>query len=481
MPSDSVAGFLDRAQASRVLFPEQVELLIRQPDIPHSDLSALCDYLLSRGVLTRFQASAIRESNVEELAFAGYPVIDVIGPCPGGTAYKVLHPSLRTPLVLRRIRPQWLSQADSVEGYLQRAKSIGMLDHPNLIPVLDAGCESGEIYVVIDYPADAMDLESLAAEVGGAMPGFLAAEYGRSIASALNEIHDRGVHGEVRPGNLIVSPVTTKKNPDGSERRRPAANAVVKVAEAGLIPLHMAASLDPPEKSVAVYLPPEYLNHATPTHSGDIYGLGASLYFLLSGRPPFEGRNVSEILQSVRSQEPASLELLRPDLPPELTVLVARMMSRASYGRPKSMSDVETALRAFCRPLATTTAPKPAGEPITVSESHNTTDTHNLVAIPVSDDAPAADDANVWENNTEAFASAHAEAPAAPRKREMSAEEKRRSRLLIICGAVLHLSAITLFVLWIAGAFHSTPEPEQPSPPSVKKENPSPSKKKKHN
>src|SRR5436305_1744824 len=102
MPSDSIAGFLDHAQASRVLFPEQVEQLIRQPDIPQSDISALCAYLRDRGVLTQFQADAIREGRGNELSFAGYPVVDVIGPCPGGTAYRALHPSLRTPLVLRR-------------------------------------------------------------------------------------------------------------------------------------------------------------------------------------------------------------------------------------------------------------------------------------------------------------------------------------------------------------------------------------------
>src|SRR5580700_1729441 len=129
MPSDSVAGFLDRAQANRVLIPEQVEQLIRQPDVPQSDLTALCNYLLTKGVVTQFQAAAIRESRGQELMFAGYPVIDEIGPCPGGIAYKVLHPSLRTPLVLRRLEPHWLEPSDSVYDYISRARSFGMLNH----------------------------------------------------------------------------------------------------------------------------------------------------------------------------------------------------------------------------------------------------------------------------------------------------------------------------------------------------------------
>ena len=61
MPSDSIAGFLDHAKAARVLFPDQVEQLIRQPDVPQTDLAALSEYLQDRGVLTRFQADAIRE------------------------------------------------------------------------------------------------------------------------------------------------------------------------------------------------------------------------------------------------------------------------------------------------------------------------------------------------------------------------------------------------------------------------------------
>src|SRR5262249_49011031 len=100
MPSESIAGFFDRAQASRVLFPEQIEQLIRQPDIPHTNLDSLCEYLEQRGAITRFQADAIRSGNGDALSFATYPVIDEIGPCPGGTAYRALHPSLRTPIEL---------------------------------------------------------------------------------------------------------------------------------------------------------------------------------------------------------------------------------------------------------------------------------------------------------------------------------------------------------------------------------------------
>ena len=89
----------------------------------------------------------------------------------------------------------------------------------------------------MDGPADSADLGTLVREIGP-MPAFLAAEFGRQIASALRAVHERGlVHGEVRPGNILVGPLTTKTAPDGTTRRRPAANATAKLAEFGLIPL----------------------------------------------------------------------------------------------------------------------------------------------------------------------------------------------------------------------------------------------------
>ena len=97
-----------------------------------------------------------------------------------------------------------------------------------------------------------VDLDSLAVEVGGAMPGFLAAEYGRAIASALRMVHQLGgMHGDVRPANCLVGPLTLKVGPDGIERRRPAPEAVVRLAEVGLVPIRPAATEFVPDVAVA--------------------------------------------------------------------------------------------------------------------------------------------------------------------------------------------------------------------------------------
>ena len=135
-----------------------------------------------------------------------------------------------------------------------------------------------------------MDLESLAHEVGGAMPGFLAAEYGRAVASALRMIHELGgVHGDVRPANLLVGPLAVKAGQDGTERRRPAPDAIVRLAEIGLIPARLPALQQMPDGASLPYLPPERIDGPLYDARSDIYGLGATLYFLLTGRAPFSG------------------------------------------------------------------------------------------------------------------------------------------------------------------------------------------------
>jgi len=474
MPSDSVAGFLDQAQASRVLFPEQVEQLIRQPDIPQSNLNELCSYLLERGVLTKFQADAIRDSRGHELNFAGYPIVDEIGPCPGGIAYKALHPSLRTPLVLRKFHADSFGPTDNAAAVIGRARAIGSITHPHLLALIDAGIHQDQAYAVLDQPTDVADLGSLLLEIG-AMPGFLAAEYGRAVASALRVIHERGGwHGEVRPGLLLVGPLTTKASASGEIKRRPAPNATVKLTETGLIPIRPAATLQPLASEILAYLPPERIDAGTYTARGDIYGLGAALHLLLSSRPPFVAQTSDELLNKVRSTEPDPLSSLRPDIPAEFAALVMKMMAKKPEDRPATAYDVDAALVPFCRPG--TVPPKSTTEPaeaipvtLDLAEAEPIASSHRP-------SEPALED---WGVDANAFAVAQAASVAdtsQPRRRAMTEKDTGMTWLWVGLGALLHLTAVGLLIAWALGAFDSSssPDPE----PKVKEKQTKPPKKK---
>ena len=456
MPSDSIAGFLDQAQANRVLFPEQVALLIRQPDIPQSDLDALCAYLEGRGALTRFQAEAIRRGRGAELSFAGYPVIDRVGPCPGGTAYRALHPSLRTPVVLRRFRADALLPADTPAALAGRAQAAAALHHPNLVTVLDTGTVGDEAYAALDVPADAASLEQLVRDIGP-MPAFLAAEYGRQAAAALRAAHERGVwHGDVRPANAYVSPMTVRTAADGTVKRRPAPNAALKLAELGLVPVRPAAVAAPPAADALAYLPPERVDAGTPDPRGDLYGLGATLYYLLTGRPPFSGATPDDVFPKLRTAEPAPLAALRPDVPAEFAAVVKHLMAKQPDRRPATAFDAEAALVPFCRvgtvPVAPTpaAAPPPAAEPVADQP---------FGAYPApADEWGAADPGDHFT----------AQAGAAPARKAMTAQQKTRGRVLLVLGLCLHLTAVGLIIAFATGLFNSPP-PAAPDPVPTKK------------
>jgi serine/threonine protein kinase len=431
MPSDSIAGFLDQAQANRVLFPEQVEQLIRQPDVPQSDLSALCDYLEARGVLTRFQSELIRTGRGHDLAFAGYPILDEIGPCPGGTAYHALHPSLRTPVLLRRLRADALAPADTTGAFVARARAAAAVHHPNLVTLLDAGFHQDEPYAAIEPPADAADLESLVREIGP-MPVFLAVGYAGQVAAALRAAHERGSwHGDVRPANMLIAPMTNKTTPAGKVKRRPAPNAAVRLAELGLVPLRPPVAATPPAMPVLPYVPPERLGASNYDPRGDLYGLGASLYFLLTGRPPLTAGSEDELVQKVASAEPAPLVSLRPDVPAELVELVAKLMAKKPGDRPPTAFDAEQALAKFGRPAAPVAVP---GSAAAVEELPAA----DLDAQPVE----AAEAVDEWSQSL-AFSTTHTEA-APPQRKPRTAKEKARTRMLLILGLALHLTATTI-------------------------------------
>jgi len=458
MPSESIAGFLDEAKANRVLIPEQVEQLIRQPDVPQENLDSLCAYLETRGALTRFQADALRTGRGADLTFAGYPVLDEIGPCPGGTAYRALHPSLRTPLVLRKLRPDALLPSDTPAALAQRARTFPVY-HPNLLVPLDAGEAGGEYYAAVEEPADMATLDQLVVEIGP-MPAFLAAEFGRQAASALRTLDERGLfHGDVRPANLLAGPMTVKTTDDGRTKRRPAPNAAVKVAEVGLVPLRPAATVAPPAADAIPYLPPESVDGATHDARGDQYGLGASLYYLLTGKPPFVAANPDELLQQVRTAAPVPLGTLRPDLPPAFVAVVERLMAKHPGQRFARFADAEAALVPFCRPGTVPLLPAVAVHPTPIPEA---------AAVPESVESFPAPAEEWGTNSGEAFTTAHA--AEGPVYRARTPAQKGRTRLLIILGLCLHMSAMLLLAAWIFGWFEPSPEPEPAPVPKKERE-----------
>ncbi len=222
-----------------------------------------------------------------------------------------------------------------------------------------------------------------------ALPLGLACEYGRQAALALKSAHNCGVtHGDVSPLTLLLTPVKRSAESNGDVSIRPRPGATIKLVELGLTPRR------PPVEELTygqsdligplAFSPPERLTSGERTAAGDMYGLGATLYFLLSTRPPHTGDSPLAVMLSLQQVEPTPLETLKSDLPPAVADLVRRLLSGEPSIRP-SAAEVAEALSPYCEPTAK--PPAAADEPGGILLAHETgTQPRVPTAIPVARD-----------------------------------------------------------------------------------------------
>jgi serine/threonine protein kinase len=471
MPSDSIVGFLQQVRSQRLLFPEQIEQLVQEPDWPQEGLERLCQYLLERGVLTRYQAEALLQGRGQELNLGGYPVLEEVGLCRGGSVYKVLHPTLRLPLFLRRLKADEATLGEPVDIFYQRARQWGMWQHPHVVSALDVGRTDDDIFIVLDPLSDHANVETLTVELGGPMPGPVFQEMARALASVLRSLHEQGgVHGSICPAHVVLGPLREKGQPDGSRRRRPASDATIKLTEVGILPRLPAVRQQPPEQQLLAYLPPEFLQDTTPTPAADVYALGATWYFLLTARAPFKGQDAAALIEAIAQAPLKPLTRLRPDIPGELATLVERMLARDPAQRPTAV-EVERSLTSET-PASLQTAPAPMAKEVpALAPTADSMSSRQLpVAVPVGASSASSEPVADWSEAWSSHVTATAAQPTPPRRaRPITDEERARSRRMLLLGGLLHLTAVALLLLWIFGAFTSSPEPE-PTPPQ-KKEN----------
>lgn len=383
-------------------------------------------------------------------SIGGYPLLDDGTPFPGGKSFTTKHSVSGTPLILRRYRSEWFAPADSLDGFHDRARSARGVEHPNLGKIVDAGFIGSDVYAVLE-PVDGATLETLVKEIGP-MPAVLAVEFTRQVADALKVIHDRGlVHGDVRPAHVAAGPLVDmpKTREDGTPMQRPAENATATLTDFGLIPKRPSgrewASLDPLATKPLGFLAPERTEYSVTSVATDIYGLGATLFFMLTGRAPFVANSADGVINAIETTQPAPLATLRPDIPTGLVEYVMKLIARDPSQRPQNAAHVAKALTTIAEPepVVLTAAPPELG-PLPASENWQ------VNAFPVSrlsdpNLAPAAEDLR------DAFASAHSDVASSPRapkgKSKMTEAERAKLRLWLWLGAIFWL--VLAPILWL--------------------------------
>ncbi len=298
-----LAAYLEKARAANAL---------------PSEPSKLAGLLVHNGLLTHFQAEQFLLGRWRRFTIGKYKVLERIGTGGMGSVYLCEHKFMRRRAAVKVLPTTKASDPSALERFYREARAVAALDHPNIVRAYDIDQEDNLHFLVMEY-VDGSSLQDIVKK-GGPLDPSRGAHYISQAAQGLQHAHEAAglVHRDIKPGNLIVD-----------------RSGVVKVLDMGLARFFhdeedlLTKKYDENVLGTADYLAPE---QALDSHSvdirADIYSLGATFYFCLTGRTPFNEGTVAQKLIWHQTRQPKPVRSFRKDVPAEMIAVVEKMMAK---------------------------------------------------------------------------------------------------------------------------------------------------------
>ena len=340
-------SFLENLRRSGLLTgPELRSALQRLPETDRGKVVARA--LVRWGLLTRFQAQLLLAGRTSGFTLGQYRILDRIGAGGMGQVFKARHLTLNRIVALKVLAPQSVQTMRAQQLFQREVRAAGQLLHPNIVTAYDAGEVGGRRFLVMEF-VDGPNLDQLVQE-RGPLPVGLTCDLIRQAAMGLEHAYQMGmVHRDIKPANLLVQRATAQN---------PSVPCVVKILDFGLARLHGAAGRKQTilTRANLIMGTPDFVSpeQARDMHDvdirSDLYSLGCTFYFLLTGRVPFPGGTSMEKMIQQNAGEPEPIEELCPEAPPEVTAIVRRLMAKTPDDRFQTPADLAAALARFARP-----------------------------------------------------------------------------------------------------------------------------------
>lgn len=285
--------------------------------------TAVADWLVSQACLTKFQAEQLLAGR-RKLTLGQYRILDELGRGGMGQVFRAEH-ALMGRTVAVKVLPHAKSSADTEAAFQREIRMLSRLEHPNLVRALDAG-HDGQVYYLVTELVPGIDLRRQVVKYGK-LDDVLAASVISQAALALSYAHGQGlVHRDVKPANLLVTPEGTVKLLDLG-----LAGSTFEEESARLG--RVVGTLD--------FIAPEQIRSSDDVGpAADIYALGCTLYFSLTGELPFPGGTRQEKTRRHLHDIPRPVRLLAPSISPGMEQLVTDMMQKDPLQRPPSAAAV---------------------------------------------------------------------------------------------------------------------------------------------
>jgi serine/threonine-protein kinase len=351
----STADLLDELRQFHLLDPAQLDELTRRFQDQPAEPRPLARTLVAQGWLTPYQANQLVQGRGRELLLGSYVLLDKLGEGGMGAVFKARNWKLGQVVALKLIRKERVDSADAVPRFQREIRAAAQLEHPHIVRALDADEVGGTLLLVMEY-VEGIDLKKLVQQQGP-LPVPLACEYVRQAALGLQHAHAKGlVHRDIKPSNLLL-----QKPAPGQAGAGP----VVKILDLGLARLGDGADGDTGTltETGAVMGTPDYLapEQARQSHSvdvrADLYSLGCTLYFLLTGQVPFPGGTFGEKIARHLMDEPVPVEQVRPEVPVGIALVVRKLMAKQPEQRYQTPAELAAVLARGGEPAPDSTAP----------------------------------------------------------------------------------------------------------------------------
>ncbi len=335
-------------------FGELVRRLSTGKGLP--DVALVAQELVRIQVLTAYQAAALCQGKGKALSLGPYVVLDRIGAGGMGMVFKALHREHRVVVALKVLPPSFARRNRSVLAQFRReSESLARLQHPNIVRCFESVKEvDGVHFLVMEY-VEGRDLKTLVEKMG-VLPVAQAIECLLQTAKGLQSAHSlKVIHRDIKPANLMLDHTNTVRILDFGLAR-------VILPDSWMHDEDNGASGRALMGTIPYMSPEQATDSAMADARSDIYSLGCTLHFLLTGRSPYSGRTWSEMFLAHRHAPIPSLKAARPSVPDYLDALFIRMLAKDPADRPRTMASViastELALAASrARPSSSQTIP----------------------------------------------------------------------------------------------------------------------------
>jgi serine/threonine protein kinase len=288
-------------------------------------------------------------------AIPGYEILEELGRGGMGVVYKARQISLKRIVALKMIRAVELAEAHELARFKAEAEAAAQLQHPNIVQIYEVGEYAGQPYFSLEY----VDGGSLSDHLRTELPSTDdAAAILVELAEAIHFAHVKGIiHRDLKPGNVLIGTTEKTENTEKKGKKRGPASvysksSAVKITDFGLAK-QLADQSGRTTSGTVVgspsYMPPEQakgeIDRIGPR--SDVYSLGAILYEMLTGRPPFRAATAVETMAQVAAQEPVAPGRLQPRLPRDLETICLKCLEKDPQKRYASAKSLAADLERF--------------------------------------------------------------------------------------------------------------------------------------